>query len=213
MRSHLLLATVFAATTIVAQDTQEPIRTLVPNTCTAHKGGYFSVGAGYTQVLNTGGLLVGGQGGWMLGHRVAIGGGGYGLMSRIHAERFDEHLEANGVVARPSTLHFGYGGAFAEVLLNHRAPVHVSLPLLIGYGGCNINSPIGEDDPQADVGLLSQGFFVVQPGVHAELNVAEHVRVDVGMDYRYTSDIHLTALPTDALRGFNWMVRLKVGSF
>ena len=64
-----------------------------------------------------------------------------------------------------------------------------------------------------DVGVLSQGFFVVQPGVHMELNVAEHARVDVGMDYRYTSDIHLTALPADALRGFNFMLRLKVGRF
>jgi hypothetical protein len=209
----VFLLAVLASATVTAQENTTGIRTLFHEDADAPRGGYFSVGTGYTQVLNTGGMLVGGQGGWMIGHRVAIGGGGYGLVSRTYADPFDSYLRANGVLTRPSTIHFGYGGVMAEVLLNYRAPVHLSIPVLIGYGGCNIASAIREDDPHVDVGVLSQGFFVVQPGLQLELNVAEHARVDLGMDYRYTSDVYLTALPADALRGFSWMMRLKVGQF
>ena len=54
---------------------------------------------------------------------------------------------------------------------------------------------------------------MVQPGARLELNVAEHARVCIGVDYRYTSDIYLTALPADALRGFSGLLTMKVGRF
>jgi hypothetical protein len=46
-----------------------------------------------------------------------------------------------------------------------------------------------------------------------ELNVTEHARVDLGVDYRYTSDIYITSMPADALRGLSFLLTLKVGSF
>lgn len=196
-----------------AQD-DDGIRTLFSAGGGASRGGYFSVTTGYTQALNTGGMFVGGQGAWMLGHRFAIGGGGYGLVGRTYADRYDDYLRGQGVIARPSTLHFGYGGVLVEALFAHRAPVHLAVPLLIGYGGCNIDAvQVSDHVPTVDQGVTSQGFFVVQPGVRLELNVAEHARVDLGMDYRYTSDLHLTALPADAIRGLNAVITLKVGSF
>lgn len=198
-----------------AQDSgSSEIRTLFKDQGHSSRGGFFSISTGYTQALRSGGMLVGGQGGWMIGHGFTIGGGGYGLVSRVQADPYDEYLRSNGVLARASTIEFGYGGVFAEAVVNYRAPVHITFPLLIGYGGCSINAvPVSDHLPAIDAGVRSQGFFVVQPGARVELNVAEHARVSLGVDYRYTSDIYLTSLPADALRGFNGMMTIKVGRF
>lgn len=215
MRTSTCLFVALTALSLHAQDTgSSDIRTLFKDEGKTSTGGFFSVSTGYTQVLRSGGMLVGGQGGWMIGHSFTVGGGGYGLVSRVIAEQYDDYLRAQGVLARSSTLNFGYGGVFAEALVNYRAPVHIAFPLLIGYGGCSIDAvPVEDQQPAIDPGVRSQGIFVVQPGVRMELNVAEHARVSVGVDYRYTSAIYLTALPADALRGFSGLMTIKVGRF
>jgi hypothetical protein len=68
---------------------------------------------------------VGGQGGWMLGHRFMLGGGGYGLVTRVGAADYDAFLRSHGVIAGASSIHFGYGGVVAEALINYRAPVQL----------------------------------------------------------------------------------------
>lgn len=215
MRTSTCLFVALAALSLHAQDSgPSDIRTLFKEEGKPSTGGFFSVSTGYTQVLRSGGMLVGGQGGWMIGHSFTVGGGGYGLVSRVIADQYDDYLRAQGVLARSSTLSFGYGGVFAEALVNYRAPVHIAFPLLIGYGGCSIDAvPVEDQQPAVDAGVLSQGIFVVQPGARVELNVAEHARVSVGVDYRYTSAIYLTALPADALRGFSALMTIKVGRF
>src|SRR5436189_6236396 len=54
MRIHILVMVVLASVRVAAQDTTDDIRTLFPKEATAAKGGYFSVGTGYTQVMNSG---------------------------------------------------------------------------------------------------------------------------------------------------------------
>jgi hypothetical protein len=46
-----------------------------------------------------------------------------------------------------------------------------------------------------------------------ELNLIPLVRLGVGASYRYTSDITLPGTPSDALRGINAGITIKVGKF
>ena len=56
-------------------------------------------------------------------------------------------------------------------------------------------------------------FWRYLAGVELELNLIPLVRLGVGASYRYTSDITLPGTPSDALRGINAGVTIKVGKF
>ena len=145
MRTSTILLIVLSACSLRAQDSgTSGIRTLFSDPGEGSKGGFFSITTGYTQVLRGGGMLVGGQGGWMLGHSFTIGGGGYGLVTRVAAEPYDDYLRGQGVLARASRLTLGYGGVFMEAVVNYRAPVHFTFPVAAASMRCRwrtINRP------------------------------------------------------------------------
>src|SRR5690606_186737 len=68
-----------------------------------HLGGYGGLSVLGTSIYKSGGLLVGGEGAFLLDHRVAIGLAGYGLASEVKGP--------NMPTGETSILGFGYGGA------------------------------------------------------------------------------------------------------
>ena len=61
-------------------------------------------------------------------------------------------------------------------------------------------------------------FFVVEPGVEVELNMARFFRMGLGATYRYTNGVVLsypdgTEVPLRALDGLNFHVNFKFGKF
>src|SRR5690606_32693948 len=80
-----------------------PAPLLDNDTDRVHVGGYGGISIQGTSLNGEAGLLVGGEGALLLGHRLAIGGAGYGLASEVPGPDF-----LNG---DRSVLGFGYGGA------------------------------------------------------------------------------------------------------
>ncbi|MEO8589674.1 MAG: hypothetical protein ABI432_09915 [Flavobacteriales bacterium] len=128
----------------------------------------------------------------------------------------DEYMLASGHdLHKNSQFRMGYGGSLIEPILAHSRAVHVSLPLIIGAGGCGyqVHEALpGNFDPFT-YSDDAQAFFVVEPGVGLELNLTKLVRFGMGAYYRYTTDITLPGTAADTLRGFNAGVTVKVGKF
>ncbi len=218
MTFAILLAGMFASTSsISAQDsTDARMRTLFGSDRQTHNGGWGAPTAAYTRVMDQDAMLVGLRGGWIIDHRFTLGLAGYGLVTPVENAPYDAHLIAEGrQLFGHSCLRGGYGGLLIEPIIAYRSPVHISLPLIIGAGGCGYQTytDLPDDfDPftyKDDV----QAFFVIEPGIDLEINMVKLVRLGVGASYRYTTDIDLPGTPEDAMRGFNASVSVKVGVF
>ncbi len=179
-------------------------------------GGWGGLSTHYTRVMDQDALLVGARGGWLIDHRVTLGVAGHGLVTDAPNAAYDDHLLSNGSdLQKKSQFRMGYGGLLIEPIIAHRSALHVSLPIIVGAGGCGyqIYESLTEDFDPFTWSDDYQAFFVVEPGIELELNIIKLVRFGVGASYRYTTDITLPGTPGDALRGFNAGVTLKVGSF
>ena len=179
-------------------------------------GGWGAPTAAYTRIMDQDAMLVGVRGGWFIDHRLTLGIAGYGLVTDVPNPAYDAFLVESGRSPRfASQFRTGYGGLLIEPIIAYKSPVHISLPIMIGAGGCGYETYTAlppDFDPltyKDDV----QAYFVVEPGVDLELNLVRMVRLGIGASYRYTTDIDLPGTPKDALRGFNASVSIKVGSF
>ena len=195
---------------------EPPMRTLFGSQNETHHGGWGAPTAAYTRIMDQDAMLVGLRGGWIIDHRLTLGLAGYGLVTPVENSAYDAHLVESGLMPRQESLfQTGYGGLLIEPIIAYRSPVHISLPLIIGAGGCGYQTftPLPQDfDPYTyhdDV----QAFFVVEPGIDLELSLVKLVRLGVGASYRYTSDVSLPNTPTDALHGLNASISIKVGVF
>lgn len=220
MNSRILIALIACATLQLTSSAQtpdeQPMRTLIGGSGKLHQGGWGAPTTHYTRVMDKDALLVGLRGGWLINHRVTIGLAGQGLVTPIANPSYDAHLmESNGAVQPKSTFYMGYGGLLIEPVIAWSSPVHVSLPLIIGAGGCGYGYKSGDQEQVHEFNYRTdmQAFFVVEPGVELEMNLIPLVRLGVGASYRYTTDIDLPATPSDALRGLNAGVSIKIGRF
>jgi hypothetical protein len=59
----------------------------------------------------------------------------------------------------------------------------------------------------------ANAFFVLEPGVEIEMNVARFMRISIGGSYRLTSKLDLMNTDPNALRGFSGNLSLKFGKF
>lgn len=214
--SALLLLSAFTAN--AQQNDTEP-RTLFGSNAEHKNGGWGGPAVALTEVMDKPALLTGLKAGWIIDHRFTLGIGGYGMVTDVPNKGYDSYLVDNGEeVRRTSQFRMGYGGLLLEPVIAYKSPVHVTLPILIGAGGCGYETSTTWDhmddsthyDDWRDQG---QAFFVLEPGVDVELTLVRFIRVGVGAPYRYTSDIDLPATPTDALRGLNTSFSIKVGRF
>jgi hypothetical protein len=202
--------------TVRAQSTEESMRTLFGSEHDLHHGGWGAPMAAYTRIMDQHALLVGARGGWIIDHRFTLGIAGFGLVTPVENAAYDAHLIADGFAPQwKSRFQTGYGGLLIEPIIAYRSPVHISLPVLIGAGGCGYQTHTGlqqDLDPYAYNDDF-EAFFVLEPGIDLEMNLVKIVKLGLGASYRYTSDILLPATAKDALRGFNASISIKVGVF
>ncbi len=193
-----------------------PMRTLLGGDSSLHHGGWGAPSAHYSRIMDQDAMLVGLRGGWIINHRFTLGFAGHGLVTNVVNKDYDDHLVDNGTVLRDNSRFFmGYGGLLLEPVIAYRSPLHITLPIIIGAGGCGYgyNSEVPDDFDPYTYSDDAQAFFVIEPGVELEMNVISLVRVGIGASYRYTSDIDLPATAKDALHGMNVGLTIKVGSF
>lgn len=178
-------------------------------------GGWGGFTLGYTTIAGKSAFLSGGRGGWLLDHSFTLGFAGYGFISNMD-------FAGNYVpTADNYALGGGYGGLLLEPIFAPFAPVHISVPILIGGGGAYVLDDMGYHGYD-NFGTFG-GCFVIEAGVDLELNIVKFFRIAFNVGYRYATDLDLNyysivsseefSIASDALRGFNAGLTMKFGKF
>jgi hypothetical protein len=199
----LLAVTLHLRTATAAPTATEPEGRAGPEA--RPSGAFVAVELKTTTITSELGALVGGQGGWLIGHRFALGLAGYGLASTHSAPRA---LEQGGT---PAMVSMGYGGLRLAYVLMPYAPVHGVFGALVGGGRAAVTSN--------DVGIASfdthhaVAFFTVEPLAELEVNVDENFRVALAGSWRYLSRTGLPGLSSSDLSGPAGSLVLRYGRF
>jgi hypothetical protein len=176
-------------------------------------GGYGAPAMKVTAVNGEAAIMPGIQGGWVINHSFVLGVAGYGLATRQDAP---VGMRVDG---RPSTLEMGYGGMRLGYLVMPQSVVHLGFGLLIGGGGIAALSkdelPVIRDgdlhyERRAD---NSDAFFVTEPEIEMEINVAQFMRVAVSGSYRFVTGIGSPGLSSWDIAGPAAGVAVRFGSF
>jgi hypothetical protein len=170
-------------------------------------GGYCSFSVGYSNIDNMDAITVGGRFSWMASHSMGLGMGAAGFMNEFH---YEPSLD------RDVFLTGGYGGLYIEPILLPRLPVHLSFPVLLGFGGISF---ISVDNDFNDNFLEdSKAFLLIEPAAEVELNLTRFLRLAIGASYRIPTpfDVGLPGsyiIDVESLRTMSYMVTLKLGKF
>jgi hypothetical protein len=167
-------------------------------------GAFGGPSAAYTRLRGEDALLVGARGGWLINHRLVLGGAGYGLTNRVSVPKGSTPNDAD------YQLGFGYGGVWLEYVFAPSRLVHASIGTMVGAGGLSYVRFRHEGERTADG---SDAIFVLEPVAGAEINVTKFLRVGVFASYRAVSDVDLSGLATRDLRGFSGGTTFKFGLF
>jgi hypothetical protein len=165
-------------------------------------GGFGGPVVKFTSINKHFGVLVGGQGGWIINHTFVIGGGGYGLVNKIRTNSI--------FLGERQLLNFGYGGVELHYIHNSDKLIHYTVSLLIGGGGIGYRQP---DGWEWDWDTNTQSFFVMESTVRVMLNVASFFRVGIGGGYRFISGADLDDLKDSEISGPSAEIVFKFGKF
>ncbi|MCX5868785.1 MAG: hypothetical protein NT009_15125 [Proteobacteria bacterium] len=146
------------------------------------------------------GVVVGGRGGWIIDHKLVIGGGGYGLTKNLNKD--------DGNYSDESQLSFGYGGFELEYIFGSDKLVHGSIYTLIGGGSLTLMG--NENDNHM---VESNEYFVFEPDLNLELNVAKFFRIGLGLGYRVVAGDEFHGYDYLGLSGVTGTLTFKFGKF
>lgn len=179
-------------------------------------GGYFGFTFGYTEVDGNPALQSGGRLMFVANHYLGIGFGGKGFVT--NPQEVPYYGTNPNITNLYKATSGGYGGLYLEPVIFSLKPVHLSLPILIGAGamGESTWSNTAWDDYYYHDGAtnVSSVFFVAEPGIDLEFNIAKWFRIGLGASYRITSDVEgLTEISAEPQNGFNYNMTFKMGWF
>ncbi len=217
-KTVLFVILILSVSLIYAQDSyqSDEVRTVFSRN--KSNGGYGAFTMAYSNIGGYDAFVSGGRGAFIFDHILAIGAGGYGFVNNLSYNHYHSTPENR------MSLAGGYGGLLIEPIVAGKSPVHVSFPILIGGGGVTLVDMYGWDywgDPRHGYEYAYDAFFVFEPAVELEFNLARWFRLAAAVSYRYTSDINLyrpdseltNQYGKDALRGFNYGLTFKFGKF
>jgi hypothetical protein len=146
-------------------------------------------------------VFVGGSGGWIINHTFVLGGAGYGLVTSVRAKNNDSSYQF---------IHMGYGGLDLEYIASSNDLIHLSLGLLIGAGSIGFKD---NADDMFENHRTTESFFVMEPSVHANLNVTRFFRIAGGVSYRYINGLKSPVLTNRDVSGLSAVLTLEFGMF
>lgn len=145
-------------------------------------------------------LLAGGQGGWILGHSVVLGGAGYTTITDVISPGSLQSPMGN------ARLGLGYGGFRMGVILAAKSRIHATAGLLLGGG-------TARSDTRDDSFRRRDSFFVIEPDLEAEANIARHIRLALGATYRFIGNTEERGFTSTRLSGPAAMLSFRFGEF
>jgi hypothetical protein len=102
--------------------------------------------------------------------------------------------------------YWGAGGFASYTLLSDKV-IHLSFPLFVGY------NEIEMDRDDGSAGLGESNFLHVEPCAFLEVNLHEHVRLNLGAGYRLVQEMNYRNMNQSDLSGITGYVGLKLGLF
>ncbi|MEI6899737.1 MAG: hypothetical protein WCL00_07665 [Bacteroidota bacterium] len=182
--------------------------------------GYFiELNAAYTRFGSDDVFLPGMSAGIILNHHWTIGMTGQMVVNSGYLSYPGYYYNVTDQMWESAYLHGGYGGGLLEYTLMPNSIVHVSFPLMIGggymgyYDSNSNNWNTNNGKPMHHSAITENYFFVVEPGVRAEFNIIKHLRLGVGVSYRYVPNFNLEKQPTSYLNQFTGKLSLRFGKF
>ncbi len=169
-------------------------------------GGYFGFTMNYSAIDGENALFLGGRGGWIINHSLTIGLAGYGFSSDFCLD--------GAVNNKYQMLAGGYGGLLIEPIIAPRFPVHLAFPIILGVGGIACSDSYWSSDDEWDYSVeSSDAYLIVEPGAELDVNVLKHLRMSIGVTYRYAYNINIDGVDSDILNGLSTGISLKIGKF
>ena len=168
-------------------------------------GGYGAPVVKFTQINNQFGLFVGGRGGWIINHSIALGIGGYGLVNNVNQD--------DTILDYVPRLMMGYGGFEFEFIINSDELIHFTFHALIGSGAINYWDEDYFSKVHWDRWETADVFFVAEPAFNVDMNITSFFRVGIGASYRYISGVEIVGLTNEDVDGFTGNLIFKFGSF
>jgi hypothetical protein len=216
-RFALLLASLFVI--VVANAQHDTLKSSDDMNTVFGKGGkttlgwFIGIDPGYTQFDNRDVWLGGLSVGMVINHNFTIGLSGRGWVNR------QGMYYAHVTDTAGAYLEGCYGGLLLEYTLFPKSLIHVTFPVLIGAGSASYvtgkenNEWDGNNNNACKKTLCSDGFFVCEPGVRAELNILKFMRLNAGISYRYVGGLQLVNTSSTMMNNFTATVGLKFGKF
>jgi hypothetical protein len=168
-------------------------------------GAYGGPTLAYTRLQGHDAILVGGRGGWLINHRLVVGGAGYGVTNRVAVPAGATASDAD------HQLTFGYGGFWLEYIVAPSRLVHGSVGALVGGGGLTYKRFRRAENHNDET--ATDSVLVVEPTVSAEVNLTTFTRLSLFVGYRAVSDVDLAGLSAADVRGVTAGAILKFGMF
>lgn len=177
------------------------------------KGGHEHDGFGgptvkYTSVNGQAAVLFGGRGGWIIDHKLSLGGGAYSTMTEVNAP--EGSMPAN---RGPLDIQFDCFGAEVEYIFHPDALLHVTLGGLVGGGACHFMKDVGSVVDSNQQEGETDFMLLIEPAVNAELNVAPWFRLNAGVSYRVVNGVEQKILQEKDFTGVTATLTCKFGSF
>jgi hypothetical protein len=111
----------------------------------------------------------------------------------------------------------GYGGVLLQYVLRSNEVVHASVESTVGAGRWCTEIRDGQDDEaghgDGKEGCIGRNFFVFEPAVNVEVNLARHVRLTAGGGYRFALAGSGSGPSSREMDGFVGRAGLLFGSF
>jgi hypothetical protein len=207
----LFIATAMMAQTDATKSGDDEFQTLFKGKKPVKIGWFVAGEPGYTQFEGRSVWLGGISGGMVINHNFSIG-----LSGRMWYDPHD-YTEFSDT----SLAYFvgGYGGVLLEYTLLPKSLVHVTFPVMVGGGGAAYIEDWDYDkykneNYNHDLKVYDNDFFfVIEPGVRAEVSLLPFMRLNAGVSYRFTSGLELLETPSDKLNSFNINMGIKFGKF
>ena len=148
-------------------------------------------------------------------------GVGYGAHLSLLIKNISTSFGWAGVlnISHPE-VNFGYMGLFTQYTYKPNSLFHFSGQLLLG-GGSTKDYQQPKSSPFDNFGnITGPGFYVIEPGLNAEMNFHTKVRLVAGLSYRIvlgldSTDplVSITNVDNSDLSGLNLNLGVKFGAF
>ncbi len=177
-------------------------------------GGYIGLNSKLTNINNEEAFFTGGEISVVVSRSVNLGFEGYGMLTPVLSNRLTDTGDS-------LFLQMGYGGIHIEPVISSSKVIHLTFPILLGFGGTAYSTQhYWFEDPNGDIAVdfdpelqNARGFLIAEPGANLELNLLKWMRIGAGLSYRLIHKLNSNDPATEELEGLSMGLSLRFGLF